>query len=133
MSEINYDERFRQRISFTGMNYHRGISPTDIDFMLDFNGHIIMAEIKSGDAPFTAGQKIALTNLAIRFVDTDKKFLAMFCTHNTPSNEDVVAADTDVEEYICVTGGKLYNWQRPVNAKTLSEAIDFWITTQEIR
>jgi hypothetical protein len=129
---IEYEERFRQRILFDGMKYERNIRPTDIDFMLDFNGNILMAEIKCKGLSITKGQEIAFCNMAKRFVGTDKKFLALYCTHETSTDKDVIAADTQVEMYLRSYGDKALQFQTDVIGWTLKEAVDYWINAYGI-
>ena len=126
---INHEERFRQRIVFDGMEYDRKIRPTDIDFLLDFNGSIVMAEIKVAGNPLTIGQKIAFQNVAKMWRNTGKQFIAFYCTHNTPLDQDVVAADTKVVSYLRTYDADFQDLEQDM---TLKQAIAGWLHKHSI-
>ena len=62
--EIKHKDRARQLLMFSGMIRRRGITPTDLDGIIDYNGKaFVLLEGKFHGAPFLKGQKLALENI----------------------------------------------------------------------
>ena len=88
---IIHRDRAKQLISFGGLIRRRSISPTDIDFLIDYNGKsFVYGEFKLIGAEEKKGQIRALENL----VNSHEKALHLSCAfivyHNVPINDDII-------------------------------------------
>jgi hypothetical protein len=108
-SEILYPKAFRQKILFDDFSYGN-IKPTDIDFCLDFNKNMIFCEIKAKGLTISTGQKILLQNLANIFSQSNERFLGIYAVHQFSNDEDVIAKDCYVKEFIT---DKTLEWRVP--------------------
>ena len=127
--EIFNEEAFKQQVLFSGMVYHRrtsniGISPTDIDLMLELNGNFCMAEIKKEGTYLTTGQKILFKNMAEMCRNSGKQFVAFYCTHNEPAHKPVLAAYTKVKSYLSTYNSDFTELEKEM---TLDQAIQGWM------
>ena len=93
---IKYEERYKQLISYEGMERRRLITPTDIDGFIDYNGNaFIMFEGKLIDKSIDYGQKLAFEHLINRL---NIPACLLFFRHNSKSNEIIIAKDCIVYE-----------------------------------
>ena len=95
---IQHRDRARQILDFHGLQYERGITPTDIDLFLDFeNKAFVFGEIKHRDTQLTYGQRLALERLVDACPITSILFIAR---HNIDDCEqDVDVSILYVDEY----------------------------------
>lgn len=118
--EVYSGELFEQKLLFSGMNYHRNITPTDIDLFLDFNGELfIYGEAKKAPAKLTTGQKKALTHLVDSHTTAGHKAIAFFFQHNISAPEPVFAKNQEVIAYY-MDG----SWNCPKEKTTVHELIN---------
>ena len=132
--EIFNKEAFEQQVLFSGMVYNRqtskvGISPTDIDLMLELNGNVCMAEIKKEDTELTTGQRILFKNMAKMWRNSGKQFVVFYCTHNEPVYKPVLAAHTKVKAYLNTYSADFTDMEEEM---TLDKAIRGWMAKHKI-
>lgn len=96
---IKYLERYKQLISYEGLERHRKITPTDIDGLIDYGGNaFILIEGKYGDKQIDKGQKMAIENLINTIEDAGKKACCLLFRHLCEPNEIIVARDCVVSD-----------------------------------
>lgn len=103
MEPIKFPARFRQPVSFEGMQYGK-IAPADIDGIIDLSrfGGWVVFELKSTDADLPAGQRILLENIVKDVERGGKKAIAIVGSHEVANPEKaVILADAVVREYYC--------------------------------
>ena len=132
--EVFNEEAFKQQVLFSGMVYRRqtssvGISPTDIDLMLELNGNVCMAEIKKEKTDLTTGQKILFKSMAKMWRNSGKQFVAFYCTHNEPVYKPVLAAHTKVKSYLSTYSADFTELEEEM---TLDQAIRGWMAKHNI-
>ena len=100
--EINYRDRARQILNFSGMLFDFKITPTDIDGCIEYrNKCFIFFEVKYkndiGTAPLPFGQVLALT----RIIDSLNKPAVLFIASHTVGNcnKNINAAGCIIERY----------------------------------
>jgi hypothetical protein len=117
--EVYSEELFEQKILFSGMNYHRNITPTDIDLFLDFGGKLfIYGEAKKAPAKLTTGQSKALIHLVNSHVLAGNIAVALFFQHDIPAPKPIYAKDQFVVAYYWNN-----EWRNPKNEITVHEFI----------
>lgn len=97
-----YNEaRASQPRDFSGLRFARGITPTDVDCMLEFdNKAYVLIEAKSNGAEVPYGQRTALA----RYINdyhlerVGKKAVLIIATHNIPPDQPIPFADIEVLE-----------------------------------
>lgn len=118
--EVYSEELFEQKLLFSGMTYHRNISPTDIDLFLEFNGNLfIYGECKRSPAKLTTGQEKALTHLVNSHIKAGNMAIALFFQHEVNAPEPVYIKDLPVISYYFNS-----HWQRPNEKLTVHELIN---------
>lgn len=103
MEPIKFPARFRQPVSFEGMEYGR-IYPSDIDGIIDLSrfGGWVVFELKRGDAKVPAGQRLLLENIVKDAEKAGNKAIAIIGRHEVANPEKaVILADAVVREYYC--------------------------------
>ena len=89
-------------IDFSSLRYERGITPTDIDMAIEFNGELfIVGEIKYKDTEVKKGQRIYIQRLIDAISRGGLPAIAFVAEHDiAPSmDRDIDAAMTRVREY----------------------------------
>lgn len=87
---INRD-RAKQLISFGGLIRRRNISPTDIDFLIDYSGRsFVYGEFKLEGAEEKKGQIKALENLVCSHKKASHLSCAFIVYHNVPIQDDII-------------------------------------------
>jgi hypothetical protein len=95
--EVYAPELFDQRLLFIGMEYHRKITPTDIDLFIDFGGHLfIYGEAKRSPHKLTTGQKKALVHLVDSHNSAGHEAIAIFFQHEVDAPISVYVKDLNV-------------------------------------
>jgi hypothetical protein len=86
---IQFRDRSKQLNSFAGMVFRRGITPTDFDGFIDYNGELfILLEGKLVGKDLPNGQKMAIENLCAS-INASKMIVAIVFEHDTPIESDV--------------------------------------------
>ena len=98
-SEIRNKIHASQIHDFSGLVRHRGISPTDIDGYIDYNGNaFLIMEGKHIRAAECTGQKLALKNLADAINNAGKLACAIIYEHQASKGQDIKVAECIVSE-----------------------------------
>jgi hypothetical protein len=123
---IRHLERYKQLIEFTGLQFERKITPTDIDASLDFEGREwVFVEYKSGDAQMPGGQRRHLEALCDNLntcTTADGRSIsatAMLAVHNCPPSEVINGAQATVASYYWKRA-----WKAPETEITVRDAIE---------
>lgn len=100
---IKYLERYKQLISYEGMERHRHITPTDIDGVIDYAGNAFLyLECKHESVYFEKGldqgQKTAIENLVESHRMAGHISVAFVFTHDCNSEDIIMARDQIVRE-----------------------------------
>jgi hypothetical protein len=96
---INYEERFRQPISFEGLDRHRGLRPTDIDAFIDYNGNaFVYIEAKVRYKQIETGQRLALERVVNSHEKAGHPAIAILVWHLEPPENTVILKDCPVAE-----------------------------------
>lgn len=124
---IKYIERYKQLISYEGLERHRHITPTDIDGIIDYAGNaFFVMECKHEDKYYNEGldlgQKKAIENMINAWREIGKISMAIVFIHNNQPEEIIMAKDAIVVQYYW--RGK---WQIPKNNNmTVLDAIKWF-------
>lgn len=112
--------RYRQIVDFSGLQFERGITPTDIDGFLDFDNRLFcVIELKFMDNPVPKGQRLAIERLCRAIELADKKCLGIVASHESPPEEPIDASLALVTEYRWKS-----RWIRPSTKISVRAAID---------
>lgn len=125
---VHSHERFQQHLIFEGLkrDRFRGLSPTDIDGFMDYNGKaFIFFEAKLAGARMSTGQNLAYAHLCGAFhqpdVEVSKlKHVAwtLVFEHNTRPDEHIIAKDQYV---IDVFSSISSEWRYPTSNEVIPE------------
>lgn len=97
--EIRNIERYKQLLDFSGMQFERGITPTDFDFVLDFGSkEWIVGEFKTEGNSIPWGQRRCLTSALEVHYQLGIFTLGFIAIHNIPPNRLVPVHDAIVKE-----------------------------------
>lgn len=111
--------RYKQPVDFSGLQFERGITPTDIDGAVEFGGRLfIFFELKFRGAAMSKGQRLYYERLCGARVD-EAKVAVIVAHHCVPAEEQIDAASAIVSEYFW--GGC---WRFPAGIVTLRSAIE---------
>lgn len=90
---IKFKQRYKQLNDFSGILRRRGITPTDIDGVIDYNGKaFFFLEGKHEDAQMPNGQKIALQNIVDAIQETGREAILVLYTHSHSPDQIVDVA-----------------------------------------
>jgi len=96
--KIRNRRRAAQIRDFSGLRWEN-ITPTDIDGLVEYhNVCYVFYETKLEDKEMDFGQKLALERLNDD-LSKSKPCITIISTHNTPIEEDICVANTQVTEY----------------------------------
>jgi hypothetical protein len=106
-----------QEIDYSGLRIGK-CTPSDIDFMMEFNNKLFIAgELKYGTAQMQYGQETLLTRMA----DGHKiPFFILLVHHTTPATEAIDAGNCKVSMYY---SNQTHKWITP-NNQTVKELIN---------
>ena len=108
--KIKYRERYKQLISYEGLERHRKITPTDIDGLIDYNGNaFIFLEGKLEGKEIEKGQKMAIENLIDALSESGRPSCCLVFRHNKNPEELIIAKDCTVSEIYYRHDWKFYN------------------------
>ena len=127
--EINYQERAKQQILFSGMRWGTK-SPTDFDGVVDIDDTIwVIFEIKLKGVEIPTGQRIALERAIDNFssafckkTNKQKVAICFLAEHTTPVEDPVMAIDCVVTRYYYCG-----EWKETTGNIKLGNAIDGFI------
>lgn len=121
--EIKHQLRAKQLHSFEGLIRRRGITPTDIDGVIEYTSGkaFVLIEGKTLDAPFPKGQKQALESMADKWQESGSEAILILFQHTVPVDEIVIVATQKVTDYYYQKA-----WHKPVKDTTVLEAIEFF-------
>lgn len=126
IGEIKHIERYKQIISFEGLERMRRIRPTDIDGMIDYNGKsFLYLECKKDGKALDLGQRLALENAVKSHERAGHKACAIVFTHDNRPEEAIVAKDKKVLQVFMKYAGGFY-WKNTAKDCTVLEAIVKW-------
>ena len=119
----HHRRRAEQLIDFSGLGWGGGRRPTDIDAYAEFWDWVyLVAETKVQHTPDPEGQRKALERFCDVVTGTQgpngrRRVAYLIRTeHNTPPNQDILLADTQVLEY-----RHQYRWHPPEEAVTYGD------------
>ena len=113
-------KRYKQVLDYSGLMFERGITPTDIDGLLDFSGRLfVILEFKHASAPLPFGQRLAFERICDGLQKAHTLSACLVARHHHPPEEEITAADAIVTEYRYM--GKWRTPQRPISVR---DAID---------
>jgi hypothetical protein len=126
---IKYIDRYKQLISYEGLQRHRRITPTDIDGMIDYNGNaFIILEGKLENKTMDYGQKLAIEHLINSLEKAGKRAFCILFRHDKPPNEIIPAAECRVDWIYGNNKGKTPCWyqltDKTVTVKRMVESIE---------
>ena len=120
--DIRHLDRYKQLISWSGLETPRKITPTDCEGLMDFGGiALINIELKLIDAPFHYGQKLAFQNMIDTYNEAGKKGCIILARHNSKPEEIIDGANCIVET-IYVNK----EWHS-VKGKTVKDVLSYYI------
>lgn len=120
--EMKHKDRARQLLMFSGMIRRRGITPTDLDGIIDYNGKaFILFEGKQQGAPFLKGQKLALENIIDVMFSAKIEAILILFTHTVPIEEDVKVSGQNVIMYYYEQA-----WRVPKEPISVLEAVEMF-------
>lgn len=97
--KIRNENHAKQLNDFSGLLRRRGITPTDIDGLIDYNGKaFIFLEGKHANTALPMGQKMALENIAKAIQDAKREVIIFVFRHNVEQSQQITVADQLVTE-----------------------------------
>ena len=107
---IKYLNRYKQLISYEGLERHRKITPTDTDGLIDYNGNaFIFLEGKLITKELDYGQKLAIENIINGLIESGKPSCCLVFRHNKNPDEMIIAKDCIVSEIYYQHKWRFYN------------------------
>ena len=118
--EIKHIDRYKQLISYGGMELMRRITPTDIDGFIDLNGKcFIYIEGKLINKTMDYGQRLALENVVKSHEKANHMSCAIIFRHNTKADEIIDAKNQSVDEVYLRGKNDIFKWRKIKNTKLL--------------
>lgn len=123
-NNLNYA---RQLVKFQGLTFERGITPTDIDGLLEFDDKaFVILELKFGNAQMPFGQQLAIERLINAIENGGKPAIGIIAKHNETG--DIIAADCEVTQ-VWIHG----KWIKEPYARNVKVVIDDFLMTENIK
>ena len=117
--DIRNESYAKQINAFSGLLRRRGITPTDIDGLIDYNGKaFVILEGKFGNTTLPMGQRMALENIANAIQDGGRKVIVMVFRHNIPTEQSIDVSNQNVSDYYYN-----YKWQKPCEEIKVLDAV----------
>jgi len=89
---IKHIDRYKQLISYEGLERHRKITPTDIDGLIDYSGNaFILMECKLITKEIDYGQKLAIENVVNSLSEAGKQACCLLFKHDKSPDEIIDA------------------------------------------
>lgn len=133
---IKFKARAKQLNNFSGLIRMRGITPTDIDALIDYNGRaFIYLEGKLKDKKMDKGQLRALESMVNSHTKAGHPSAAIVYWHSIPSDFEVPVDMQFVRAIFCQTKipnlcRKYYEnsqwWEPMTETTTVKSAIDYF-------
>ena len=127
--EIKYLERYKQLISYAGMELTRKITPTDIDGFIDLKGKcFIYIEGKLINKELDYGQRLALENVVKSHEKADHKSIAIIFRLNSKP-DDLIDAKSQIVSEVYLKYNNNYKWRKPPKVNLLTCLLNYikWI------
>lgn len=122
--DIFNERRYKQLVSFVGLEFERKITPTDFDMVIDFGGkEIVIGEFKLFGNELPHGQRLCITNILEALFRSGVKPLGLIACHDVPPEERIEAATLIVSE---VWFAPDKGWRPEQRARTVRQVIDDW-------
>jgi len=122
---IKYLKKYKQLISFEGMERMRKITPTDIDGLIDYNGNsFIYMEFKTDGKSIDYGQRLAIEHIINSHEQAGHKACALLIYHNCDADEIIMAKEKIIESVY--QNNKWRDWKKA--NQNLIEFLDYWET-----
>lgn len=120
---IKFLKKYKQLISFEGMERMRKITPTDIDGMIDYNGNsFVYFEFKTTGKTMDYGQKLAIEHIINSHQQAGNMACAVLIYHDCTENEIIMAKDKIIDS---VFYNKHWTDWKPFDY-TLLSFLDYW-------
>ena len=120
--QVSYRNRASQIRDYSGIRYG-DITPTDIDGFFEMSGRVfVFYELKTPDAPFLRGQRLAFERLC-DLVAPPKESIFIIAEHETPISEDIRAHEAIVLEFRYKR-----RWYPEIRRRTIKELTDDFIS-----
>ncbi len=120
---IKYIDRYKQLISYEGMERRRKITPTDIDGFIDYSGKVfVYLECKLEGKGMDYGQRFAFENIINSHNKAGNLAIAILFVHNCKPDEIIIAKDKQAIGFYTGKGWK--NIESEV--KTVLDVIIEW-------
>lgn len=116
-------ERYKQLLDYSGLQFERKITPTDIDGFMEFDGKefiFLEYKLKGKDLPW--GQRLAYTRLFEASTKGVVNVLGIIAEHETETNSQVPTHACYVKETWISPRG----WRSPNNPITVLDCIVRW-------
>lgn len=120
---IHCPERYKQLIDYSGLQFERKITPTDIDGFLEFGGDeyiYLEYKLKGKDLPY--GQRLAFTRKFECLTRGGGQVLGVIAEHEIPPTVQIPAHLCSVKETWISPRG----WRSPNNQITVLDCIVRW-------
>lgn len=109
---IKHLDRYKQLISYEGLERRRKITPTDIDGMIDYRGNaFIFLEGKLEDKEIDYGQKLAIENIINGLSESGRPSCCLIFRHNKKPEELIIAKECIVSDIYYQHKWRYYNKQ----------------------
>lgn len=97
---ILHRDRAAQIKDFSGLRFERGITPSDIDGAVEFDGRLfIFIELKLEGAPMPTGQRIMYERITDAIASSGTNAYTLIATHNFPCHSDIDVSNATVIAY----------------------------------
>ena len=123
---IKFIDRYKQLISFEGLERHRHITPMDIDGFIDYAGNAFFymeckLESKYIETGLDMGQKYAIEHIIDAHIMANKMAAAIIFIHNSNPDEIIMARDMIVKEFYFD-----HKWRMANDSCTVLDAIEWF-------
>lgn len=93
-------QRYKQVLDYSGLRFERGITPTDVDGLLDFSGRLfVILEFKHALSELPHGQRLAFERICDALHKGNTPTTCLVARHLHPPEEEINAANAIVTEY----------------------------------
>lgn len=121
---IRHIDRYKQLLDFSGLQFERKITPTDIDMLIDFGSkELVIGEFKSAGAPVHRGQLRCITSLLEVHHSYGIRSLGMIAYHDYPPEQVIMVSKLLVDQ---LWFHPRKGWVPESKGRTVREIIDAW-------
>ncbi len=120
--KITFRDRALQVRDYSGLQFERNITPSDIDGAVDFDGRcFVFIELKLSGAPFPYGQRLLYERICDRMTTIQTTCAVIVAEHSTPISEEINCAAASV---ISIRwNGKWYTPKNHLNVRGAIEKV----------